>query len=506
MASSDVADVSQKQLFGQPVGVYTLFFTEMWERASYYGNRALLVLFLVDAIGKGRGGLQMSTADAGAIYGIYTGAVYMMTLLGGWIADRLIGQQRSVWYGGILISLGNGFLALPGGGMAMTCAGLTTIVLGTGLLKPNVSVIVGQLYPEGGARRDAGFSIFYSGINLGAWFGPLLAGYIGERYNWHYGFLVASIGMLLGLAQYRAMNAYLGDAGRHPSHGTDANRDVVTRRRGWRFIIAGLVVLAVLAVLLYTGVFRLNIVALAHEILYFIFILALAYFAYVLTLGGLDQQEKKRILAIFILFLGAAAFWSGYEQAGSSLNVFAEDYTQRVVGGFDIPATWFQSVNPWFIILLSPVFGYLWVALARSNRNLSSPFKFSLGLIQLGLGFLVMVFAAKLAVGGGKAGSMWLVFAYFLHTTGELCLSPVGLSTFTKLAPRRYMSQMMGAWFMADAIGSVIAGLVGGQFSPNNVAEMPSLFMQVVYFTVGAGILLLIFSRPIQRKLIGDIQ
>ena len=497
--------MSQKKLFGQPVGLYTLFFTEMWERASYYGNRALLVLFLVDAIDKGRGGLQMSTADAGAIYGIYTGAVYMMTLLGGWIADRLIGQQRSVWYGGMLISLGNGLLAWPGGGMALACVGLTTIVLGTGLLKPNVSVIVGQLYPEGGARRDAGFSIFYSGINLGAWFGPLLAGYIGERYNWHYGFLVASIGMLLGLAQYRAMNSYLGDAGRHPSHVGEPAQDAATCRRGWGLIVAGLVALVVVALLLYGGFLRLDIVTLAHEILYFIFILALAYFAYVLALGGLNEQEKKRILAIFILFLGAAAFWSGYEHAGSSLNVFAETYTQRMVDGFNIPATWFQSVNPWFIILLSPAFGYLWVALARRNHNLSSPFKFSLGLIQLGLGFLVMAFAAKVAVGGGKAGSMWLVFAYFLHTTGELCLSPVGLSTFTKLAPRRYMSQMMGTWFMADAIGSVIAGLVGGQFSPTNVAEMPRLFMQVVYFTVGAGVLLLLFSRPIQRKLIGDI-
>lgn len=504
--TTDVIAPADRKLFGQPVGVFTLFFTEMWERASYYGNRALLVLFLVDAISKGRGGLGISTETAGAIYGIYTGSVYMMTLLGGWVADRLIGQQRSVWYGGILISLGNGALAIPSGGMAMACSGLLLIILGTGLLKPNVSTIVGQLYPEGGARRDAGFSIFYSGINLGAWGGPLIAGYIGERFNWHYGFLVAAIGMIVGLAQYRLMNAYLGDAGRHPISTGDEARDTATRRLGWRVIVAGLIGLILISAAVYVGVFHLDIPAIAHNFLYFIFGLALAYFAYVLIWGGLDRQEKKRVAAIFILFLAAAIFWSGFEQAGSSLSIFAEQYTDRMVDGFLVPATWFQSVNPWFIILLSPVFGYFWVALSKRKLNPSAPFKFSIGMIQLGLGFLVMVFAARIAVASGKAGAIWLVITYLLHTTGELCLSPVGLSTFTKLAPKRYLSQMMGTWFMADALGSVIAGLVGGHFSPDQVTQMPNLFMQVVYFTIGGGIILLMFVRPIRKYLIGDIE
>ena len=498
-------DLSQRRLFGQPVGLFTLFFTEMWERASYYGNRTLLVLFLVDAVIKGRGGLEMSTSDAGAIYGVYTGGVYMMALLGGWIADRLLGQQRSVFYGGLLISAGNAVLAIPSGGLALVCLGLALIVLGTGLLKPNVSVIVGQLYPEGGVRRDAGFSIFYSGINLGAWIGPIIAGYVGERYNWHYGFLVASIGMLIGLAQYRLMNAYLGDAGRHAISTGDAAQDAATRRLGWRVIAGGLVAAAVIGDLMYTGVLRPNIVVLAQNFMFFIFGLSLAYFGYLLFFGRLDREEKKRVGAVFILFLAAAAFWSGFEQAGSSLNIFAADYTARQLPGFEIPATWFQSVQPLFIILLSPLFGYLWVQLARRNLNPSAPFKFAIGLIQLGLGFLLMVFAARIAVGTGKAGPMWLVATYFLHTTGELCLSPVGLSTFTKLAPKRFMSQMMGVWFMADALGNVIAGLIGGKFSPDQVTQMPGLFMQVVLFTVGGGILLLVFTRPI-RKLMGGVE
>ena len=505
MASTETMPAGRKMLFGHPIGLYTLFFTEMWERASYYGNRALLVLFLVDAIKNHRGGLGITTENATAIYGLYTGCVYLMTLVGGWVADRLLGQQRSVWYGGIFIALGNAILAIPVGGLPLVFAGLTVIILGTGLLKPNVSVIVGQLYPEGGVSRDSGFSIFYSGINLGAFLGPIFASYFGERYNWHYGFLVASIGMLLGLFQYRLMRPYLGGAGLTAYHSGDASRDAVVRRRGWQTVGGGLLALAVIAFLLDIGALRFDIVWLASAISVFIFALAVAYFAYVLKFGGLDATERKQVVVIFLLFLGAAVFWSGFEQAGSSLNIFAADYTRRTFFGFEIPAGWFQIINPWFIIILAPVFGHLWVVLARRNLNPSVPLKFGLGLVQLGLGFLVMVFAAKVAVTGDKALPTWLIFTYLLHTTAELCLSPVGLSAVTKLAPARYLSQMMGTWFLADSLGSVMAGLAAGRFNPQDLHEMPRLFLQIVYITVGAGILFFIFSKPM-RKLIGNIQ
>lgn len=503
--NSALAAPAERMVFGHPRGLYTLFFTEMWERASYYGTRALLVLFLVDAVQKGRGGLGMSVAEASAIYGVYTGCVYLMTLAGGWIADRLLGQQRSVWHGGILIALGNFILAVPGGA-ALTYLGLAVIVLGTGLLKPNISVIVGQLYPQGGARRDAGFSIFYSGINLGALFGPLIAGYIGERYNWHYGFLVAALGMVLGLAQYRLTRHYLGERGRHPHREADPVRAARGRRRGWLAVVIGLAVLVIAGLLLRAGVFHFDVVALARSMSVIIFVAAVLFFAAVLGFARLSAAERKRVLVIFFLFIGAAAFWSGFEQAGSSLNIFAERYTDRALDGLTIPATWFQSVEPLGVIVLSPVFGALWVALARRYLNPSIPAKFALGLVFLGASFAVMVGAAEIVVHGHLALPVWLVVCYLLQTFGELCLSPVGLSSVTKLAPPKYMSQMMGTWFMADALGSVLAGLAGGRFNPQDVHEMPSLFMQVVYITVGLGILFAVFARPIRRRLIGNIE
>ncbi|MGH8372814.1 MAG: peptide MFS transporter [Gammaproteobacteria bacterium] len=504
MATNDIA-AERRTLFGHPVGLYTLFFTEMWERASYYGTRALLVLFLVDTVARGRGGLGMNIADATAIYGIYTGCVYLMTLAGGWIADRLLGQQRSVWHGGILIALGNYILAIPGGA-ALTYIGLTVVALGTGLLKPNISAIVGQLYPEGGARRDAGFSIFYSGINLGALFGPLIAAFIGERYNWHYGFLVAALGMTLGLVQYRLTLRFLGEHGKYPHPDTDPQRVARGKRRGWISVGVGLVIVALTGVLLHDGVLHFEMVSLARSMSVIILVVAILFFAAVLVFGKLSTLEKKRVIVIFLLFIAAAAFWSGFEQAGSSLNIFAETYTNRAVGTFMIPAGWFQSVEPLFVIVLSPIFGAFWVNLARRHLNPSIPGKFALGLIFLAISFLIMAGAADIVVHGSKALPVWLVMCYLFQTFGELCLSPVGLSSVTKLAPPRYLSQMMGTWFMADALGSVLAGLAAGRFDPKDVHEMPSLFMQVVYITLGLGILFVIFSRPIRKHLIGDIE
>jgi proton-dependent oligopeptide transporter, POT family len=504
MATSDNS-AEQHTLFGHPFGLYTLFFTEMWERASYYGTRALLVLFLVDTVTRGRGGLGMDVADATAVYGIYTGCVYLMTLAGGWIADRLLGQQRSVWHGGILIALGNYILAIPNGA-TLTYIGLAVVALGTGLLKPNISAIVGQLYPEGGARRDAGFSIFYSGINLGALFGPLIAAYIGERYNWHYGFLVAALGMTLGLVQYRATLRFLGEHGKYPHPDADPQRTARGKRRGWMAVGVGLAIVALTGVLLHDGVLHFEMVPLAQSMSVIILVVAILFFAAVLMFGKLSTLEKKRVVMIFLLFIAAAAFWSGFEQAGSSLNIFAESYTNRVMGNFVIPAGWFQSVEPLFVIVLSPIFGAFWVNLARRHLNPSIPLKFALGLLFLGISFLIMASAAEIVVHGSKALPVWLVLCYLFQTFGELCLSPVGLSSVTKLAPPRYLSQMMGTWFMADALGSVLAGLAAGRFDPKDLHEMPSLFMQVVYITMGLGILFVIFARPIRKRLIGDIE
>ncbi|MGA9852794.1 MAG: peptide MFS transporter [Gammaproteobacteria bacterium] len=499
------ANAKEPTVFGQPRGLYTLFFTEMWERASYYGTRALLVLFLVDAVSNRRGGLGMSVPDATAVYGVYTGCVYLVTLAGGWIADRLLGQQRSVWYGGILIALGNYVLAIPGA-INFTYIGLTVIALGTGLLKPNVSVIVGQLYPEGGARRDAGFSIFYSGINLGGFLGPIIAGFIGERYNWHYGFLVAAVGMTLGLVQYKLTLHYLGERGRYPHHDVNTAHAARAQRRGWVAVVIGLMVLVMLGALLYFGVVHFELVALARSMSVIIFVAAVLFFAAILIFGRLESMDRKRVVVLFLLFIGAAAFWSGFEQAGSSLNLFAERYTNRLMGHFLIPAGWFLSVEPLFVIILSPVFGAMWMALARRHLNPSIPAKFALGLLFLGASFAVMAGAAEIVVHGSKALPTWLVLCYLLQTFGELSLSPVGLSAVTKLAPPKYLSQMMGTWFMADALGSVLAGLAAGRFNPQDVHEMPSLFMQVVYISVGLGILFVVFSRPIRTKLIGNIE
>jgi len=472
-----------------PRGLYTLFFTEMWERLSYYGMRALLVLFMVDAVK--HGGMGMTDQVATAIYGLYTAAVYLAALPGGWIADRFLGAQRSVWYGGIVIACGHFTLAVP----RTECfyLGLILVVIGTGLLKPNVSAIVGELYPEGGARRDAGFTVFYMGINLGAALGPLVCSALGEKVNWHYGFAAAGVGMVLGLAQYRLSATHLGQAGLLPGH-----REGVRRKD--RVLLAGAVGFSLLViVLLFAGVLRVNPVAVAQETRNVIVGIALLYFVCVFLCFDLDRVEKKRVAVIVVLFLASAMFWSGFEQAGSSLNLFAERYTQRIILGYTVPAGWFQTVQPAFIIALAPLVAGAWVMLARRKLDPSVPTKFSLGLLLLGAGFLVMVGASRLVVAGLKAGPQWLISTYLLHSIGELCLSPVGLSSVTKLAPRRLVGQLMGTWFLATSLGNLIAGQIAGTFSADAVEQMPGRYWQIVLTAAGSGLLLLVFSKPIRK-------
>lgn len=479
---------------GHPRGLYTLFFTEMWERFSYYGMRAILILFLAAAVE--RGGLGMDVRTAGAIYGLYTAGVYLLCLPGGWIADRLLGQQRAVWYGGIIIALGHFTMAVPA--VPTIYIGLTLITVGTGLLKPNISAIVGELYPDDtGARRDAGFSIFYMGINIGAFLGPLICGWLGEGYSWHWGFGAAGVGMVLGLTQYRLTQHHLGEAGLRPTpFSEDPAIDAGKRRQAatYAWCGAGLIAAFVLAALL--GLLQLNAVAIAANAGVTIVVFAALYFAWLLLRGGLSHVEKQRVGVIIILFIGAAMFWSGFEQAGSSLNLFAERHTDRVIFGWEMPASWLQAVNPLFIITLAPFFAWLWVFLARRNLNPSIPAKFALGLIQLGIGFGVMAVAATFAVQAEMVLPTWLVLTYLLHTMGELCLSPVGLSAITKLAPRRYVGQMMGVWFIAAALGNLMAGLIAGRFDPSALDQMPGLFTMVLMSTAGLGVVMLMFLRP----------
>ncbi len=481
-----------KTFFGHPRGLATLFFTELWERFSYYGMRGILVLFMVAAIQTG--GLGMTTGKAAAIYGLYTAGVYLMALPGGWVADRLIGARNGVFAGGILIAAGNFCLVISS--LTTFYLGLILIVLGTGLLKPNVSATVGDLYPEGGARRDAGFSIFYMGINVGALIGPLVTGYLGEIINWHLGFLAAGIGMILGLIQYKVGGKYLGDAGVYKEEARETRPEAL---RVFMYALGGmLIVILLLAFLQRSGITSIGLEGAAQATGVLIMAIAVLYFASILVFGHLGGDEKKRVVLIFFLFLGAAMFWSGFEQAGSSMNLFAEGYTDRVVFGWEAPASWLQSVNPLFIILLAPVAAWLWVALG--SRDPSIPAKFGIGLILLGIGFLVLAWGYSFYSEGSPVSPMWLVVTYFLHTSGELALSPVGLSSVTKLAPKRLVGQMMGIWFMGSSLGNLIAGLAAGQLE---TLEPDQLFRSVAMMVMGAGLLFLIFKNPIKKLTVG---
>jgi len=488
------AAAADRSFFGHPRGLSVLFFTEMWERFSYYGMRALLILFMTASAASG--GLGFDTAKAGAVYGLYTSFVYLFALPGGWVADRVVGQRNAVLIGGMFIAAGHFSMAVPT--LAMFYLGLVLIVIGTGLLKPNISTMVGELYPgDAGARRDAAFSIFYMGINLGAFIAPLVVGYLEQKVDWHVGFGTAGVGMVLGLIWYVIGGKHLGDAGRYDGDPAAA------RSRGRMLLIAIAVVVAAIAAGLYmqsTGALDITAEALASAGGVVIGGLALAYFAYVMIAGGLDAVEKKRVGAIFVFFLASAVFWSGFEQAGSTLNLVADRITDRVYFGWEMPASWLQSVNALFIITLAPVFAWLWVWLARRHLEPSSPLKFALGLILLGAGFAVMIFATLAAANGNQIGAGWLVVTYLLHTCGELALSPVGLSTVTKLAPHRYVGQMMGVWFMSVSLGNLMAGQVGGMYES---MALPTLFGTVAAVTAGAGVLLLLFVRPVRKLMSG---
>jgi POT family proton-dependent oligopeptide transporter len=488
MADS-IAAPEGKTFFGHPRGLSTLFFTEMWERFSYYGMRALLILFMTDTAHRGLG---MSAEKAGAIYGLYTFGVYALALPGGWIADRLVGQRKAVLWGGILIAVGHYALAISG--MWTFYSGLILIAIGTGLLKPNVSAIVGDLYKGKGARRDAGFSIFYMGINIGAFAGPLLCSYLGEPrdgagwVNWHYGFAAAGVGMTLALVQYVLGQKYLEGSGELKDDCAEPAMLADARRKFAIGIVAGLLIVAGIWALSSAGL--MSLVEFAKATGAIVAVLALVYFGWVILFVCRDEVERRRIGLCAVLFVGAAMFWSGFEQAGSSMNLFASDHTDRVLFGTEITAGALQSVNPIFIILLAPVVGMLWVWLG--SRNPSIPMKFGMGLGLLGVGFLVLAWGSTY-VEQGRVGMQWLVCTYFLHTVGELCLSPVGLSSVTKLAPDRLVGQMMGTWFMGAALGNLVAGLVTGYIE---AMPLPQLFGIVATIVIACGVVYIVLAKP----------
>ena len=492
--------------FGHPRGLSTLFFTEMWERFSYYGIRPLLVLFMTAALVNG--GFGFPREQASAIVGIYAACVYLASLPGGWVADRLLGLRRSIWYGGCLIAVGHVCIALSAAfEKPAFFAGLIFIVLGTGLLKPNVSAIVGELYPEGGSRRDAGFSVFYMGINMGALFAPLITGLLGEKVGWHWGFGAAGAGMILGLIQYRlTAGRTLAGIGEEPARHPDPAVDARQRRNMLIGLVTGLAAIAVLMVLAVAGVIQVEPKAVAESMGKVMAGLAAVYFLYLFTLGGLTTDEKKRVAVIIVLFLFATIFWSAFEQAPTSLNLFARDYTDRMIFGWEMPTLWLQSANSLFVIIGAPLFAWLWVSLGRRRRDPSSPAKFALGLFFAAAGFAVMIMAARIVIQGGgqvRVSPMWLVVSYLFQTVGELCLSPVGLSSMTKLAPFKFKGQMMGVWFMAAALGNLIAGIVGGKVDPEKLDQMPALFQQTTISLVISAVVLALMIVPIRKMMVG---
>ncbi len=479
--------------FGHPRGLATLFFTEMWERFSFYGMRALLILFMTAEVA--RGGLGFDVVRASAIYGLYTTLVYGLSLPGGWIADRFLGLRRAVFCGGILIAAGNACLAVRN--LQFFYLGLGLIVAGTGLLKPNVSTIVGRLYAPGDPRRDSGFSIFYMGINLGAFIAPLIVGTVGQRVDWHLGFGLAAIGMVAGLVQYARGGKYLGEAGLHPHRPEDpAERERQRRHLRLGGLLVGLLVL-VPVVLNGLGIINLTAQRVSQGFGFLLAATVVASFVGLLFFGQWTPVERKRLWALLVFFIAAALFWSLFEQAGSTLNLFAERNTDKDVLGFSFPASWFQSVQPLLIIALAPVFAWIWLALRK--RNPSSPTKFAIGLAFAGLGFLVLV-PPSLRGSAVMASPVWLIVTYFLHTLGELSLSPVGLSTMTKLAPARIGGMVMGMWFLSTAVGEYLGGRMASFYES---LPLSTLFGVVGAFAIVVALVLAAFARPIKELMGG---
>ena len=481
-----------RTLLGQPVGIATLFLTELWERFTYYGIQSLLILFMVAPAASG--GLGLDDKASSSIYGLYVGSTYLLGLLGGWIADRLAGAQRAVIAGGLLIAAGNTLLAL--GTTAIFFVGLLVIAMGVGLLKPNVSALVATLYPEGGARRDAGFSIFYMGINTGGFLGPMVVPLIATAFGWRFGFALTALGMLLGVGQFLWTRRFLGGAGL-----TIAPE----QRASWTPIVAIFAVLAAAVLLALSGVVHVDAALLASGASWAVSLLAVAYFVYLLFFAGLTGTERKRVLVMVALFVASVTFWAGYFQQGGSFNLFAARYTDMHILGWNAPPGVLQAADSLFVIILAGVFAALWLALGKRERDPPAAAKFGVELLLLGCGFLVMYFAAGRVLAGHRVLSTWLISAYFLHVCGEMCISPVGLSNMSKLVPPRFLGQAMGMWFLSLALGGILAGQLTGEYDASHLESLPALFLKIFWYGVIAGAVMLAVT-PLAKRLMAGVK
>jgi len=481
---------------GHPRGLSTLFFTEMWERFSYYGMRALLVMFMTLAVVDG--GLGFSTEKAASIYGSYTMSVYLLCILGGFIADNFVGARTAVWWGGIIIALGHFSMALPTTGTFFF--GLCLIATGTGLLKPNISTMVGSLYDPEDARRDAGFSIFYMGINLGAFASAIVCGYLAQapsfqsfliqigvdpRSSWHWAFAAAGVGMSIGLVTYYQRRGTLAQVGAPPSHA--AGEPLPWGKLG----LVALASLALIGIMILSDRYKIIVVG-----------LFIAQVVAVLLFAFRPSVESRRMAAILVLFIAAQVFWALFEQAGTSVQLFADRLTDNRIVGWAFPSAWWQSVNSVFVVLLAPFFAWLWIRLG--TRSPSSPAKFGIGLLFVALSFLWMIPAAKLTA-EGLVSPVWLIGLFFLQTTGEMCLSPVGLSTMTKLSPAKLTGLVMGIWFLAAALGSKLAGLLASNFDEADPASLTDFFLaQAIWVGLATGLLFALV--PWVKRLMGGVR
>jgi POT family proton-dependent oligopeptide transporter len=469
---------SEKTLFGHPVGLFVLFSSELWERFSFYGMRGLLVLYMVKA-------LQYDQEFAYGTYGAYLGFVYATPFIGGMLADRFLGYRRAILLGGTLMLFGH--LAMAVEQKWFFYGAMALLVAGNGFFKPNISALVGKLYEREDPRRDSAFTIFYMGINIGAGLAPIVCGVLGERVGWHWGFSVAAIGMAIGLGVFWWGSQFLGSHGFPPR--PEAMRESIVGIP--KTVVLGLGIAAFLpfATVLFT---KPHMVETGVYIIGPIFLIYVLFKAFTCT-----KRDRDRILVAIVLALFSIVFWACFEQAGSSMTIFADEQVNRTIFGWEIPASVLLAINPWFIVLLGIPFSILWSKLGKMNRDPSAPFKFALGLIQLAIGFVMLVIAAEQAK-HGKAHLAWLILAYFFHTTGELCTSPVGLSAMTRLAPPNLTGLMMGFWFFCAAFAGVFSGVIA-RFTAGE-GDVGNVFLTLVYVGIGGGVIMALLT-PLLKKL-----
>lgn len=491
-----------KAFLGHPKPLFSLSMTEVWERFSFYGIRPLLVLFMAAAVNTG--GLGIEKEHASAIVGIFGGCLYLATLPGGYFADNYLGQKRAILLGSILIALGHLSIALSYFVPNMFFLGLTLIVIGTGFFKTCASVMVGMLYKKDDTRRDSGFTIFYMGINLGGFIAPLVCGSLQVQYGWHFGFGAGGLGMLLAALIFYFktlpdLREYDNEIGLEQSWEQPQKKSKYVRFGFYIFFVF----ILILTASCYMGLIQINPIFISQKMILIILICTGIYFLYLFFFNSLTLVEKKNLIVFIVLFLAAIFFWSTFEQQSTSFNLFAQDFTDRIIFGWEIPTPWFQSLNALFVIIFAPIVAAIWIFLAKHGLELFSITKFALGILGTGLAFMIMMFAAKnvLANDGMPVSMLWITTSILFLTMGELCLSPVGLSIMTKIAPNLIKNQVMGLWFITHALGNVAAGLIGGNVDPRKITSLPDLFGQCMWVLFSMVVILFLIKKPIYKML-----